>query len=64
MRGIPRILATDNDHEGELIAYEPPLAARHALKSPCYMHMRFNTVAATSSQPGRDIIAASTAGLG
>lgn len=43
--GDPIIFATDNDHEGELIAYEAMLAAKKVLSKPNYMRMRFNTVA-------------------
>lgn len=43
--GSPIIFATDNDHEGELIAYEVMLLAEEALSKPNYMRMRFNTVA-------------------
>jgi len=42
--GDPIVLATDNDHEGELIAYEALLTARKVLGKPRYMRMRFNTV--------------------
>lgn len=43
--GDPIIFATDNDHEGELIAYEAMLIARETLSKLNYMRMRFNTVA-------------------
>ncbi|MBS7654479.1 MAG: DNA topoisomerase [Candidatus Bathyarchaeia archaeon] len=42
--GDPIVLATDNDHEGELIAYEALLTAQDILGKPRYMRMRFNTV--------------------
>jgi DNA topoisomerase IA len=42
--GDPIVLATDNDHEGELIAYEALLTAQDVLGKPRYMRMRFNTV--------------------
>jgi DNA topoisomerase IA len=42
--GDPIVLATDNDHEGELIAYEALLTAQNILGKPRYMRMRFNTV--------------------
>lgn len=42
--GDPMVLATDNDHEGELIAYEALLTAQNILGKPRYMRMRFNTV--------------------
>ncbi|MEM2848670.1 MAG: DNA topoisomerase [Candidatus Bathyarchaeia archaeon] len=42
----PLILATDNDHEGELIAYEVLQVAK-SIRSPVrYMRMRFNSTAA------------------
>lgn len=42
--GDPIVFATDNDHEGELIAYEAMLVAKEVLSKPNYMRMRFNTV--------------------
>ncbi|RLI29649.1 MAG: DNA topoisomerase III, partial [Candidatus Hecatellales archaeon] len=37
------VLATDNDHEGEFIAYEVLLAARETLGSVKFFRMRFNS---------------------
>jgi DNA topoisomerase IA len=43
--GDPVVFAMDNDHEGELIAYETLLIARETLSDRVrYMRMRFNTV--------------------
>lgn len=41
----PLILATDNDHEGELIAYEVLQVARSVRGQVRYMRMRFNSTA-------------------
>jgi len=43
----PLILATDNDHEGELIAYEVLQIARNVCNQVKYMRMRFNSTAAS-----------------